>query len=248
MAWCCCNPRRCEPYWLWKLGACMTEMLILSLGGSLIYPKEIDVTYLKKFRALILSSVRQGKTFGIICGGGAICREYINKANQIVPLQPLQNDIIGIATTRTNGQLVRELFGDEAYKWVVIDYNKKIPTDKKIVIGAGWLPGCSTDKDAVLMAKMFDAKTVINLTNVDYVYDKDPRKFSDAKPIRKATWKEFKKIVGGEWKAGMNLPFDPVAAALAEKEKMRVIVLNGADLANLENCLEGKVFVGTVIG
>ena len=98
------------------------------------------------------------------------------------------------------------------------------------------------------MAKMFAAKTVINMTNVDYVYDKDPREFSDAKPIKKAMWKEFKAIIGSEWKAGMNLPFDPVAAALAEKEKMKVIVLNGKNLKNLENYLAGKEFVGTVLG
>lgn len=226
----------------------MTELIILSLGGSLIYPKEINVSYLKKFRALILAAVKKGKQFGIVCGGGAICREYIKKANEIHALEPLQNDQIGIALTRANGQLVRELFGDFAYPEVVIDYSKKITTsEKQIVIGAGWLPGCSTDKDAVLLAKLMGAKIVINLTNVDYVYDKDPRKFSHAAPIKKTTWTEFKKIIGGEWKAGMNLPFDPVAAALAEKEKMKVIILNGANLSNLEKCLEGKEFVGTVI-
>ncbi len=247
MAWNSYHSSRCELYWIWELGGHMTEMLILSLGGSLIYPKEIDVAYLKKFRLLILAAVKKGKSFGIVTGGGYSARYYIQKANEVVPLKPIQNDIIGIAATRANGQLVRELFGDEAYEEVIIDYSKKIPTDKKLVIGAGWLPGCSTDKDAVLTAKMFDAKTVINLTNVDYVYDKDPRKFSDAKAIKKATWKEFKKIIGGEWKAGMNLPFDPVAAALAEKEKMKVIILNGANLANLEKCIEGKEFVGTVL-
>lgn len=226
----------------------VNNRIVLSLGGSLICPEEIDIAYLKKFRELILAAIKQGKSFGIVCGGGYSARYYIQKANEVHALEPLQNDQIGIALTRANGQLVRELFGDEAYEDVIIDYSKKIPTDKKIVIGAGWLPGCSTDKDAVLLAKMFAAKTVMNLTNVDYLYDKDPRKFSDAKPLNKVSWKEFKKIVGGEWKAGMNLPFDPVAAALAEKEKMSVIILNGANLPNLEKCIEGKEFSGTVIG
>lgn len=226
----------------------MSDMIVLSLGGSLIYPKEIDVAYLKEFRTLILAAVKKGKRFGIVTGGGFIAREYIKKANEVMPLQPIQNDIIGIAGTRANGQLLRELFGTLAYEEVIIDYSKKINTALPIVIGAGWLPECSTDKDAVLMAKMFDTKTVINMTNVDYVYDKDPREFSDAKPIKKTTWKEFKAIIGGKWKAGMNLPFDPVAAALAEKEKMKVIVLNGKNLKNLENYLAGKEFVGTVLG
>lgn len=225
----------------------MKEIIVLSLGGSLIYPHEIDVAYLKKFRALILSYIEKGKRFGIVTGGGAICRTYISKANEVLPLQPDQNDMIGILTTRMNAQLVREIFGDLACKDIIIDYSKKIQTDKLIIIGAGAVPGSSSDKDAVLLAMQSGGKTIINLTNVDYVYDKDPRKCSDAKPIKKTTWKEFKQIVGGEWKAGMNLPFDPIAAALAEKEKMKVIILNGANLENLQQCLAGKSFVGTVI-
>ncbi|PIN79731.1 UMP kinase [Candidatus Woesearchaeota archaeon CG10_big_fil_rev_8_21_14_0_10_34_8] len=225
----------------------MKDAIILSLGGSLIYPKEIDVDYLKKIRKMILKFVDSGKRFGIVCGGGSSCRYYIKKANEVVAMERIQNDRIGIATTWANAQLVRELFDDIAYEDVVKNYSKKIKTDKPIIIGAGWEPGCSTDKDAVLLGKMFNAGTIINLTNVDYVYDKDPLNNKDAKPIEKATWKEFKKIVGGEWKAGMNLPFDPVAAALAEKEGIKVIILNGHDLDNLEKCLAGKDFVGTVI-
>lgn len=226
----------------------VSQTTILSLGGSLIYPKEIDVVYLKEFRKIILSLLPSGKKFGIVTGGGWICREYIRKANEVIPLGTYQNDMIGILTTRMNAQLVRELFGDLAYKDVIIEYEKKIHTDKSIVVGAGAVPGSSSDKDAVLLAIMYGAKTVINLTNVDYVYDKDPRKFPDAKPIKKISWQDFKKIVGGDWKAGMNLPFDPIAAQLAEKEKITVIVLNGANLSNLETFLSGKEFVGTVLG
>ena len=226
----------------------MTEIIILSLGGSLIYPKDIDVAYLKKFREFILSYISQDKRFGIITGGGAISREYIKKANEITPLHTAQNDMIGISSTRANAQLVREIFADFAYPAVIIDYSKPLQTDKPIIVGAGWIPGSSTDKDAVLLGKMFHAKTIINLTNVDYVYDKDPCKHADAKPIKKISWQGFKKIIDGEWKAGMNLPFDPIAAALAEKEKMKVVVLNGNNLDNLEKYLSGKEFVGTVIG
>lgn len=225
----------------------LNDFIVLSLGGSLIYPQEIAVDYLQQFRKLILSYVSQGKRFGIVCGGGWICREYIKRANEVFPLQPIQNDIVGIATTRTNAQLIREIFGAAAYQEVVIDYSKRIVTDKAVIVGAGWKPGCSTDKDAVLLASLFGAKTVVNLTNVDYVYNKDPRKYKDAQPITTISWKDFKQLVGGEWKAGMNLPFDPVAASLAEKNKMAVVILNGTPLKNLEDFLSGKRFVGTLI-
>lgn len=223
------------------------ETFILSLGGSLIYPSGIDVPYLKRFRELILKLVASGKRFGIVCGGGAICRTYIQKANEVVQLKPIQNDIVGIATTRVNAQLVREIFGDAAHENVIIDYSKKISTSNAIVIGAGWLPGCSTDKDTVLLAEKYGAQTVVNLTNVDYVYDKDPRKYTDARPLHTLTWKQFKNLVGGEWKAGMNLPFDPVASQLAMEKKLRVVILNGKNLENLTAFLEGKKFVGTII-
>ena len=61
------------------------------------------------------------------------------------------------------------------------------------------------------------------------------------------TWSEFKGIVGGEWKAGMNLPFDPVAAELAEKLGMKVVIINGKDVDNLKAFLAGEKFKGTVI-
>lgn len=223
------------------------DTIVLSLGGSLIYPKEIDVDYLKKFRQLILGYVGKGFRFGIVCGGGFISRELIKKANEITPLNAIQNDILGIAGTKVNAQLVREIFGETAHFDVISNYSKKIVTDRPIIIGAGWEPGCSTDKDAVLLADKLGAKTIINLTNIDYIYDKDPRKYADAKPLLKATWKEFKKIVGAEWKAGMNLPFDPVAAQVAEKKKLKVVIMAGKPLDNLENYLGGKEFTGSVI-
>ena len=225
----------------------MKEAIILSLGGSLIYPKEIDVSYLKAFRQLILDAVANGKRFGIICGGGAICREYIKRANEVLKLGPIQNDLIGIATTQTNARLVRELFGDVAHDALIIDYSKTIKTDKPLVIGAGWQPGCSTDKDAVLLAEKFGAKVVINLTNIDYVYDKDPRKHKDAKALEKLSWDEFLAIIGEDWKAGMNFPFDPVASKLCKKKGLKVVILNGNKLDNLTAYLSGKTFVGTVI-
>lgn len=46
---------------------------------------------------------------------------------------------------------------------------------------------------------------------------------------------------------GMNSPFDPVAAQLGKEINLKVIVCHGNDLKNLDNILEGKRFVGTVI-
>ena len=103
--------------------------------------------------------------------------------------------------------------------------------------------------DAVLLAKNIGAKLVINLSNIDHVYDKDPRKYKDAKKIVEISWDAFlKHIVGEKWKPGMNTPFDPVASREAKKAGIDVIVTDGRDIENLRHILEKATFFkGTVI-
>ena len=117
------------------------------------------------------------------------------------------------------------------------------------MIGAGWKPGHSTDFDAILMAESSGAKRIINLSNIDYVYDKDPRRFPDARKIERVTWKEFRALLPepAAWVPGLNAPFDPVAAKRASELSLEIAIMNGNNLEHLKNYLEGKEFMGTVI-
>src|SRR5262245_52962469 len=49
-----------------------SERIIVSVGGSLIVPDQIDTDFLSRFRALILEKLSQGFTFSIIAGGGKL--------------------------------------------------------------------------------------------------------------------------------------------------------------------------------
>ena len=140
------------------------------------------------------------------------------------------------------------MFGKDAHRVVIDNPEDPIKTNKKIIIGAGYSPGHSSDMDAVLLAHNIKANVMMNLTNVDYVYDKDPRKFKDAKPLKKLTWNKFLDIIGRRWVPGKNTPFDPIAAKKCMKFKMKVIIINGNDLGNIKNYLEGKKFKGTILG
>lgn len=60
-------------------------------------------------------------------------------------------------------------------------------------------------------------------------------------------WADFRKMVGDEWTPGLSSPFDPIAAKLADEENRTVLVMNGADLPNIESALTTGNFVGTVI-
>ena len=223
------------------------KTLVISLGGSINVPDKIDVDFLKKFRKLILDYVKEGNKVVIITGGGKVCRRYIESAGKIADVKAIDNDWVGIMATRLNAELVRAIFSENAYEKVAVNPTKKVDSDKRIIIGCGWQPGCSSDMDAVLFAKNVKADTLVNLSNIEFVYDKDPNKFKNAKKLEKVSWKEFRKIVGDEWKAGMNLPFDPVASKEAEKIGLKVVIMKGTDLENFKSFLENKVFKGTVI-
>ena len=45
----------------------------------------------------------------------------------------------------------------------------------------------------------------------------------------------------------MATPFDPIAAKLAQKLNIKVVIVNGAYINRLKNFLDGKDFIGTVI-
>lgn len=224
------------------------QTIVMSLGGSLIAPDGLDVNFLKKFRRLILNYIKKGNRVILICGGGNTCRHYDKAALAVNPkVKNRDLDWIGIATTKLNAELVSAIFGDYAMEGILANPSKIVKTNKRILVGAGYLPGSSSDKDAVLAAKAFGAATVINLSNITYVYNKDPRKFKDAKPQPKLVWKEFLKIVGNKYIPGAHWPFDPVASRLAAKSGMKLVIMKGSDLANLNNYLIGRNFQGTVI-
>lgn len=226
------------------------ETVIISLGGSVLAPSQIDVEFLKRFRRMILKFVHDGSRFVIICGGGKTAREYQNAARHVVNAVAEDLDWLGIHATRLNGHLIRTIFREMAHAKLIKNPSEKIRLkgSERVVVAAGWKPGRSTDYIAVLLAKNLGARTVINITNTDYVYDKDPTKFPDARPLHSVSWKEFRMLIGiSKWSPGLNTPFDPVAAKVAERMKMRVAVM-GKDLGNIENFLTQKPFKGTVIG
>lgn len=225
------------------------KTIIISLGGAIICPApgRINVVFLKKFKNLVLKFIKKKYRFVIITGGGKICRTYQDAAKKIINLSDEDKDWLGIHVTRLNGHLLRTIFRKEAYPVVLDDPHKPINGPWKVLIGAGWRPGWSTDYDAVLLAKRFGAKEIINASNTPYVYNKDFRKHKDAFPIKEIFWKDYQKLIGNKWIPGMSAPFDPIASKVARESKIRTIIIKGTDVDNFERLLSGLEFRGTII-
>jgi uridylate kinase len=223
------------------------KIYLISLGGSLLVPNEIDLNFLRKFYKLILSEISKGNKFIIIVGGGKIARKYQVVAKKFNKISTEDLDWLGIHATRLNAHLLLTIFRKYAHYRVIKNPKEKVAFKEKILIAAGWKPGFSTDYDAVLLAKTYNSDTVINLTNVDYVYDKDPKKFKNAKYFEKITWTDYLRLINSKWAPGLSAPFDPIASKLAKRLKLNCVILNGNRLQELEKFLQNKKFIGTII-
>ncbi|MEX0621800.1 MAG: UMP kinase [Candidatus Woykebacteria bacterium] len=224
------------------------NVTVISLGGSLIVPNGgPDPQFLKAFRKTILKFTGDGRRFLIVAGGGMTTRSYQQAAKKIIDLPDEDVDWLGIHVTHLNGHLLRTVFRDKAHLKVLTHYNEKADIPEPITIAAGWKPGHSTDYDTVMFAALYGSDTVVNLSNVPFVYDKDPNENKDAKPLREISWGDFRKIVGETWIPGDNLPFDPIASKKAQEANLKVVIMDGHNLQNFENFLQGKDFEGTVI-
>lgn len=230
------------------------ETIVISLGGSLIVPKTgIDWKFLKKFHELIVSEIKRGKRFVIITGGGNTARLYQEAASKASRLTDDDRDWIGIHSTRLNAQLIKTIF--RKYAHPRINKNPRTKADLKnhfskgegLMVAAGWRPGWSTDYVATILAERLGAKTVINLSNIDYVYTRDPKKYKDAKKIKEINWPNFRKIVGNKWDPGLNAPFDPIASQHAQKLGLEVVIINGKKIKFLKDFLGTGKLTGTII-
>lgn len=222
------------------------KKIVISLGGSLFAKEKTDIAYLKKFQKLILSNIKNHK-FYIVTGGGNQCRIYQGYAKKLSKASSEDLDWIGIQVTRLNAMVVKSMFGKYSDKEIFLTPQEAVKSKSKIVVGGGWKPGWSTDYVAVYIAKLIKADTVLNLSNVDYICDKDPNKYKDAKAYEKMSWKELRSLVGSRWTPGLNMPFDPIACKLAEKEKLTVVILNGKKLNNINKFFLDQPFQGTTI-
>ena len=228
------------------------EKIIMSIGGSLIVPNGgINIDFLKSLNEFIRAQLAKNKNrqFFLVTGGGSIARTYRDAGRDVVGHELTRDDLdwLGIHTTKLNAHLVRTIFRDIAHPYILKHYEIIRKVTEPVIVAAGWKPGWSTDFDAILLCEDYGSRTILNLTNIDKVYDSDPRENPKAKSYDEISWKDFRKIVGDEWIPGTNAPFDPVAAKKAEELGIKVVVLKGDNFQNLEKYFNGEKFVGTVI-
>lgn len=221
--------------------------IVISLGGSLIVPDEIDYNFINNFKDIILKF--KNIKFVIVTGGGRVAREYINGLKKEGLSQKMQS-LIGIAVTRLNARFMSNFFKNNASK-VIPNSLKEIRnllSKNKIVFAGGlrYQEDNTSDGTAAAIANYLNSE-FINMTNVKGLYNKDPKKYKDARFIKEISFDDFYKMINKiKYEAGQHFVLDQHAAKIIKENKIRTVIL-GRGLENFEDYLKNKEFVGTII-
>ncbi|HSB47795.1 MAG TPA: UMP kinase [Candidatus Bilamarchaeum sp.] len=226
--------------------------VVLSIGGSSIIPDgKPDLGFLKAVSSLIK---RSKNSFGILCGGGTVARLYANAARELGAGE-YEADSIAIRSTKQNAHLLITALkgaGVDVFDRVIDDfeYAKEPARESKAVVMGGTIPGITTDTDSVLLAEAIGAKRLVNVSNVDAIYDSDPRKNPGAKKFGKMGYDELVALASASDKrmAGTNFVFDLLACKLIARSKIETHFVSFRNMGDLEAAVEGKKHGGTVVG
>ncbi len=221
----------------------MMSVIALSVGGSILG----DIDYIKKLVFVLKKISRKNKLY-IVTGGGKTARKYVDICRRFGANESFLDDV-GIDATRLNARLLIAAIGN-AYPKPANDFDEATIAGKNfpVVVMGGTHPGHTTDAVTAMLAERVKADKLIIATNVDYVYTADPKKYRNAKVLKKLTADELIKItskVGGE--ACSKSVVDLLAAQIIARSKIKTFVINGKNLNALKNVVENKKFVGSVI-
>lgn len=224
------------------------QVIVLSLGGSLIVPDEVNFKFLEKFKKTILRHSRKYR-FLIVCGGGSVARKYIAALKKAGLNEKFQS-FSGISATRMNARFMNYFFKINPEYGIphTTETLEKYAKQRDIIfLGAlEYQPEQTSDSTAAEVAGHFNT-FFINLTNVPGLYNKNPLEHKDAKFISRITWKDFHKIATSmSYKPGQHFVLDQTASGIIMKHRIPTYIL-GPDLRQLDAVLEKKKFRGTLI-
>ena len=225
---------------------------LLKLSGEVLAGEKgagIDFETTERICAAVADCVKAGAQLGIVIGGGNFWRGRSSgtmdavRADQMGMLATMMN---AIALSDTLEQMGVETLVQAAHVMpqfaMGIDKRAAVAAlegGKAVIFGGGTgNPFFTTDSTAALRAAEIEAGVVLKATNVDGIYDKDPRKHADAKKYGVLTH-------GAILEQRLNV-MDATAAALCRDKNIPMLVFNLNDPEYILRALQGEN-VGTLV-
>ncbi|MBS3793714.1 MAG: UMP kinase [Candidatus Thorarchaeota archaeon] len=223
--------------------------IVLKIGGSLLYQdNRIQVEMIEAYAKEIRKAIGTGHDLVVVVGGGASAREFIAAARSLGGSEA-NCDFLGIELARKNAELFTIALGNQAYPEVVESLSRLEVARQsgRVVFMGGLTPGQSTNAVAALAAEITGADILLNATNVEGVYDRDPKE-GNAVLLEELSIDQLNEILSkGGTRAGEYQLFDPVAIRIVRRSKIRTVFFDGRDVDNLSRILKGEKIGSSVV-
>ena len=104
--------------------------------------------------------------------------------------------------------------------------------------------------DTALFAEILNESIMYKISNVDYIYDKNPKEFQDAKPFKDMTWDEYFELFNIQEDSSHvpndNIPIDVECARFCNKKEISLFLAGGSRIEKV-NSLEDILLEGTLV-
>jgi len=218
--------------------------VVIKLSGS-VFNKPTKSS-IKQYATMLQKISRKVQPI-VVAGGGQPARQYIDLARNLGADESSLDDI-GIEVSRLNARMLIFALGNKAYSSVPknLEEVNMAAESGKIVVTGGLHPGQSTNATSALIAEKVKAKSFINATDVDGIYDSDPRKNKKAKKMKRINVRELLDLLSSERSiAGTYDLMDTVALKVIDRSKIHTRVIK-ADVNTIKRAVDGSA-VGTEI-
>ncbi len=225
--------------------------LLLKLSGEALSgegKKGYDPTLVQHIVSEIRSLLEEGHEIGVVVGAGNLIR-----GKELHGMSPVVADQIGMLGTLMNAIYLKETLQSHGIGAIAISAISNLPSferltyegidaalrNKKVVVFGGGTsnPLFTTDTAAALRAAEMGAKLILKATKVDGVYDKDPKKFPDAKKFDRLSFDEAIKL-------GLKV-MDLEAFMMCKKMGIDIVVFDFFKPGNCKKAVFGKT--GTLV-
>ncbi|MDP5121203.1 MAG: UMP kinase [Spirosomaceae bacterium] len=230
------------------------KRILLKLSGEALNGGDksqiISSEILEQFAKEVKSVVDIGCEVAIVVGGGNIFRGAAPNSG----IDRSQGDYMGMLATVINGMAIQSALENEnvytrlmsaikmeqvAEPFIRRRAIRHLEKGRVVIFGAGTgNPYFSTDSGGALRANEIQADVLLKGTNVDGVYNADPRKDPTATKYSRIT---FKEAIQKSLKV-----MDMTAFTLSQENGLAIIVFNMNKKGNLKRIVEGED-IGTLV-
>ena len=231
----------------------MKRYLLKLSGEALIgkYDYGIDPDVVNQISTSIVEVSKTQNQLALVVGGGNIFRgaglaeagldrvtgDNIGMLATVINSLALQDEIekLGVNCRVMSAVRINQISEDYIRRRAI----RHLEKNRVVIFAAGTgNPFFTTDTAASLRAIEINADMVLKATKVDGVYDKDPKKFEDAKLYKELTYKQ---VLNDELKV-----MDTTAVVLCKENKIPLRVFNMLKKDSLMSIINGED-TGTII-